>query len=297
MHIGFIGAGNMGAAMIRRLVDAGHAVTVYARSERSRANVKNLKLRFATSPQNLAADAAVVFTNVTATADVEEVVLGPNGVINRATPGTTVIDMSTISPAASKQIAAALLAKGVELLDAPVSGGVGGAVAGTLTICVGGKREVYERARPLLETLGQKIFYMGANGAGLVAKLANQIAQLACIQGAAEALLFADRHGVDMGAAREAILSGFGASKMLDVLGKKMVERDFNAGIVAALHHKDLGIALDVARQAAIPLPATAQIKRQLDALMEHGWGDQDTSNLLRVLEQNAGAKRGKLDR
>ena len=140
--------------------------------------------------------------------------------------------------------------------------------------------------QPLLAKLGTTIFYMGSNGAGLVTKLANQIAQLANIQGAAEALLFAGRNGVDIGLVRQAILSGFGSSKMLDVLGKKMVERDFTAGIVAALHHKDLNMALELARQARIPLPATAQIVQQLNTLMKNGWGEHDTSSLLRVLEQ-----------
>lgn len=297
MRIGFIGAGNMGAAMIRRLVEAGYPVAVYARSDRSRAKVKDLEVSFATSPAKLAANCDLVFTNVTATADVEEVVLGPQGVINGGQPGMTLIDMSTISPPASRKIAAALDAKGIAMLDAPVSGGVGGATTGTLTICVGGKRDVFERMRPLLENLGKTIFYMGSNGAGLVTKLANQIAQLANIQGAAEALLFAGRNGVDMGTVREAILSGFGASKMLDVLGKKMVERDFKAGIVAALHHKDLNMALELAQQSGISLPATAQIVQQLNVLMENGWGEQDSSSLLRVLEQKAGTKGEKFDR
>lgn len=291
MRIGFIGAGNMGSAMIRRLVGAGYRVSVYARSDRSRGRVGDLKISFATTPEKLASDSDVVFTNVTGTSDVQEVVLGPNGAVNGARSGTTLIDMSTISPPASRQIAEALGAKGIEMLDAPVSGGVSGAGAGTLTICVGGKRDVFERMRPLLETLGKTIFYMGSNGAGLVTKLANQIAQLANLQGAAEALWFAQRLGVDMGAAREAILSGFGASRMLDVLGKKMVERDFAPGIVAALHHKDLAMALELARQSGVPLPATAQVMQQLKALMENGWGDQDSSSLLRVLERAAGVR------
>jgi 2-hydroxy-3-oxopropionate reductase len=177
-------------------------------------------------------------------------------------------------------------------LDAPVSGGVAGARAATLSIFVGGERAVFERMQPLLALLGKTIFHMGANGAGLVTKLANQIAQLACIQGAAEALHFAGHYGVDPARVREALLAGYGASRMLDVLGRKMVERDFAAGIVAALHHKDLGIALALAHEAGLPLPASAQVLQQLDALMGHGWGDQDTSSLLRVLEEAAGDAR-----
>lgn len=289
MHIGFIGIGNMGGAMVRHLLDGDHTVSGYARGERSRARARALGVELADSPARVAAGAEVVFTNVTGTADVEQVVLGSGGVIDGARPGTVLIDMSTISPVASRRIAEALRARGAEMLDAPVSGGVAGARAATLSIFVGGSRAVFERMHPLLATLGQTIFHMGANGAGLVTKLANQIAQLACIQGAAEALHFAGRHGVDPARVREALLAGYGASRMLDVLGKKMVERDFAAGIVAALHHKDLGIALALAHDTGMPLPASAQVLQQLDALMGHGWGNQDTSSLLRVLEEAAG--------
>lgn len=289
MRIGFIGIGNMGSAMVRNLLDGGHAVSGYARGERSRVRARDLGIGLADSPAKVAAEAEVVFTNVTGSADVEQVVLGTAGMIDGARPGTVLIDMSTISPVVSRRIAGTLRTRGVEMLDAPVSGGVAGAQAATLSIFVGGGRAAFERVQPLLALLGQSIFHMGDNGAGLVTKLANQIAQLACIQGAAEALHFAGRHGVDPARVREALLAGYGASRMLDVLGRKMVERDFAAGIVAALHHKDLGIALALAHEAGLPLPVSAQVLQQLDALMGQGWGDQDTSSLLRVLEEAAG--------
>jgi 2-hydroxy-3-oxopropionate reductase len=176
--------------------------------------------------------------------------------------------------------------RGISMLDAPVSGGVPAAKAASLTIFVGGEQAVFERARPLLACLGKAIFHMGASGTGQVTKLANQIALLACLQGAAEALLFAREQGADPARVREALLTGYGASRMLDVLGKKMVERDFSASIVAALHHKDIGVILDIAQQAGLPLPVTAQVKQQLDALMDSGYGAQDSSSLLLVLEQ-----------
>jgi hypothetical protein len=175
------------------------------------------------------------------------------------------------------------------MLDAPVSGGVAGAEAATLTIFVGGERAPFERLRQLLERLGRTILHMGGHGAGQVTKLAKQIAQLANLQGAAEALFFAAAQGVDAARVREALLTGFGASRMLDLLGRKMVARDFAAGIVAALHHKDLGVALALAHEAGLPLPVTAQVAQQLNALMGNGWGGLDTSALLRVLEQAAG--------
>jgi 3-hydroxyisobutyrate dehydrogenase-like beta-hydroxyacid dehydrogenase len=161
-----------------------------------------------------------------------------------------------------------------------------GAKAASLTFFVGGEKTHFERVKPLLECMGKTIFHMGPLGTGQVTKLANQIAQLACLEGAAEALLFAREQGAEPGKVREALLTGFGASRMLDLLGKKMVERDFTAGIVAALHHKDIGVAVGIARAAGIPMPVTAQVMQQLDALMAAGLGEQDTSSLLLVLER-----------
>lgn len=289
MRIGFIGLGNMGSGMCRNLIEAGYTVSACARSERSRQRAGELGTSVADTPAALAAGSDVVITMVTATADVESVVLGGDGVIQGAHPGLVLIDMSTISPEATRRIAKALAARDIGMLDVPVSGGVPAAVAGTLTLFVGGKTELLARMRPLLDTMGEALFHMGPAGTGQATKLANQICQLANLQGAAEALLFAADQGVDMGRAREAILAGLGASKMLDTLGKKMVERDFDAGIVAALHHKDLGVAVDLAHQTGLALPVTAQVTQQLTALMGNGWAHLDTSALLMVLEQTSG--------
>jgi len=177
------------------------------------------------------------------------------------------------------------------MLDAPVSGGVAAAKSASLTFFVGGEKTVFERVRPLLETMGKTIFHMGPPGTGQVTKLANQIAQLASLQGAAEALLFAREQGADPAKVREAVMTGMGASRMLDELGKKMVERDFTAGIVAALHHKDIGVALELAHETDLPLPVTEQVMQQLNVLMDSGFGEQDTSSLLLVLEQMRGSK------
>jgi 2-hydroxy-3-oxopropionate reductase len=291
MRLGFIGLGNMGSEMARHLLAAGHTISTYARGERSRAHVSRLGLSLLASPAEVARASEVVFTMVTAGSDVESVALGPDGIIHGAASGLIHVDMSTISPAIARNIAKRLSERGIAMLDAPVSGGVVGAKTASLTFFVGGEKAVFERARPLLECMGKTISHMGPSGTGQVTKLANQIAQLACLQGAAEALLFAREQGADAAKVRAAVMTGLGASRMLDVLGKKMVERDFAAGIVAALHHKDIGVALELAHDAGLPLPVTAQVMQQLNALMGSGFGEQDTSSLLLVLEQMMGRR------
>ncbi|MEK7246293.1 MAG: NAD(P)-dependent oxidoreductase [Pseudomonadota bacterium] len=281
----------MGSEMARHLLAAGHTLVTYARGERSHAHASRLGLSLAASPAEVAQASEVVFTMVTAGSDVESVALGSDGIVHGAQSGLIHVDMSTISPAITREVGRRLSERGIAMLDAPVSGGVAGAKAASLTFFVGGEKTIFERTRPLLECMGKTIFHMGPLGTGQVTKLANQIALLANLQGAAEALLFAREQGADAGKVREAVMSGFGASRMLDVLGKKMVERDFTAGIVAALHHKDLGVALDLAHDNGLPLPVTAQVMQQLNALMGSGFGEQDTSSLLLVLEQMRGQK------
>ncbi|MCR4331816.1 MAG: NAD(P)-dependent oxidoreductase [Sulfuricaulis sp.] len=289
MRLGFIGLGNMGSELTRHLLAAGHAIGTYARGERSRAHARRLGLSLLASPTEVARASEVVFTMVTAGSDVESVALGADGIVHGASPGLILVDMSTVSPAIARDVARQLGERGIAMLDAPVSGGVAGAKTASLTFFVGGEKTVFERVKPLLECMGKTIFHMGPPGTGQVTKLANQICQLACLQGAAEALLFAREQGADAARVREAVMTGLGASRMLDVLGKKMVERDFAAGIVAALHHKDIGVALELAHDAGIPLPVTAQVMQQLNALMGSGLGAQDTSSLLLVLEQMMG--------
>jgi 2-hydroxy-3-oxopropionate reductase len=291
MRIGFIGIGNMGSEMARHLLAAGHTLTGYARGARSRERAISLGLGLVGTPSEVAAASEVVFTIVTAGKDVEATALGTDGLVHGAQPGLIHVDMSTISPAITRRVAEQLHAHGIDMLDAPVSGGVAAAKTASLTFFVGGEAVILERVRPLLELMGKAIFLMGPSGTGQVTKLANQICQLANLQGTAEALLFAHAQGADAGKVREAVMSGYGGSRMLDVLGKKMVERDFAAGIVAALHHKDIGVALDIAHEAGLALPATAQVMQQLNALMGSGFGEQDTSSLLLVLEQMSGRK------
>lgn len=287
--IGFVGLGNMGRAMVDHLMAGGHALRVHARRAEA---MQPFVARGATacgSPAEAARGAAVVFTNVTATADVEQVLFGPGGVVEGATPGTIVIDHGTISAAATRGFAARLAEQGIDMLDCPVSGGVKAAQAGTLSIMVGGKAEVLERARPLLQLLGKTITHCGGHGDGQVVKACNQIVQVVNIQGIAEAMLFARASGVDPQTMLAAISAGFAGSKMLDLMGPKMAGRDFAAGIEARLHHKDYGLIVDMAREAHLAMPAVALVAQQLNALMSNGWGTQDTSALLKVLEATNG--------
>ena len=287
--IGFVGLGNMGRAMVDHLMAGGHTLRVHARRAEA---MQPFVARGATacgSPAEAARGAAVVFTNVTATADVEQVLFGPGGVVERATPGTIVIDHGTISAAATRGFAARLAEQGIDMLDCPVSGGVKAAQAGTLSIMVGGKAEVLERARPLLQLLGKTITHCGGHGDGQVVKACNQIVQVVNIQGIAEAMLFARANGVDPQTMLAAISAGFAGSKMLDLMGPKMAGRDFAAGIEARLHHKDYGLIVDMARETHLAMPAVALVAQQLNALMSNGWGTQDTSALLKVLEATNG--------
>jgi len=221
MHIGFIGIGNMGSEMARHLLAAGHTLAAYARGAGSRDRATRLGLALADTPAEVAAASDVVFTIVTAGKDVEAVALGPEGLIHGARPGLIHVDMSTISPAITRNVAEQLRTRDIAMLDAPVSGGVAAAKTASLTFFVGGEAAVFERVRPLLELLGKAIFHMGPSGTGQVTKLANQICQLANLQGTAEALLFANSQGADVGKVREAVMTGYGTSRMLDVLGKK----------------------------------------------------------------------------
>jgi 2-hydroxy-3-oxopropionate reductase len=227
----------------------------------------------------------VVFTVITSSADVEGVALGKDGLSEGMAPGSVLIDCSTIAPESARHIAACLAEKGIDMLDAPVSGGVQGAIDATLAIMIGGEADVLERVRPLLDCLGKRIVHVGPNGAGQVAKACNQMIMVAAIEAAAEAMRLATASGVDAARVRQALAGGSAASRVLDVMGERMVRRDFSAGIEARLHHKDFGLVLEAARRSGVPVPLAAAVSQQLNALMAQGWGRDDTSSLLRVLE------------
>lgn len=289
MKLGFIGLGAMGQPMARHLIKGGHALSVYARRAEAMAPLVEAGARACATPAELARDAEVVFTMVTSNADVEQVVLGPQGVIETAAPGSVVIDMSTIAPGVARGIAQRLAERGVEMLDAPVSGGTAGAIEARLAIMVGGKTEVLERVRPLLELLGKTIVHAGGNGAGQVTKACNQMILVSVIEAIAEAMLLAQASGADPGKVRDALLGGSAGSRALEQFGARMVERNFAPGVEARLHHKDFGLAVGDAVKLGAPLPVAGAVWQQLNALMGSGYAHDDTSSLLRVLEAACG--------
>ena len=284
--VGFIGLGVMGRPMALHLLKAGHSLAVFARRPEAAAFVTAAGATLASSPSELAARSDVVMTNVTATADVEEVLLGANGVVHGARPGTIVIDFSTISPQATRQIAVALAERKIAMLDAPVSGGPVGAETATLVIMVGGDVEVLARAKPLLDCLGRQIVHMGPSGSGQIAKACNQLALLVNAEGTAEALALGARYGLDPAKVREALMGGIAASRVLDVFGDRMAKRDFKPGMAARLYDKDLGFVLELAREAGLDLPAASIVRARLDRLVAEGRSTQDLAALIELVER-----------
>lgn len=282
MKLGFIGLGAMGRPMALHLQRAGHELAVWARRPES---IGDLSVSICATPAELGRCCEVVFTVITSSADVEGVALGKDGLIAGMAPGSVLVDCSTIAPDAARHIAEKFGEKGIHFLDAPVSGGEQGAIDATLAIMAGGDAAVLDRVRPLLDCLGKRIVHIGPNGAGQVAKACNQMIMVAAIEAAAEAMRLAAAAGVDCAKVRQALSGGSAASRVLDVMGERMVRRDFSAGIEARLHHKDFGLVLEAARQSGVPVPLAAAVAQQLNALMAQGWGRDDTSSLLRVLE------------
>jgi 2-hydroxy-3-oxopropionate reductase len=287
MHVGFIGLGAMGTPMAHNVLQCGHTLQVWARRPEATQALVQAGATAATSPAELASRCDAICLMVTNTADVESVLFGEQGIVHGARRGTIVIDMSTISPNATRVMATQLATRNIDMLDAPVSGGISGAEAATLSIMVGGKAEVLQKARPLLECMGKTIVHIGDNGAGQVAKACNQLALCVTQQGVAEALLFAEKNGVDGNKVRAALLGGFASSKILDMQGDKMLKRDFTPRVDARLHHKDMGIVLQMAHERGLALPAAAITLQVFNALMnaENG-GHVDSAALITVLEK-----------
>lgn len=290
MRLGFIGLGVMGRPMALNLMRAGHDMAVFARRPESAQPLVAAGAIACASAADVARRTEVIFTMVTSSEDVAALALGRQGVVEGAAPGTVVVDMSTIAPSVARHIAAELAARGLHMLDAPVSGGEQGAINATLAIMVGGDSAVLARVRPLLEILGRTIVHIGLSGAGQVAKACNQLIMVTAIEAAAEALALAARSGVDPARVREALAGGSAGSRALDLFGAKMVTREFKTLVEARLHHKDFGLILGEAVQLGTPLPIAAQVWQQLNALMACGWDREDTSSLLRVLERESGA-------
>jgi 2-hydroxy-3-oxopropionate reductase len=289
--LGFIGIGAMGRPMAHNLLKAGYLVTVYARRADAAAELLDAGALLAASPAAVARASEIVITMVTTAADCEEVTLGAEGVIEGAAAGSVVVDMATISPLAARRIAALLEARGIEHLDAPVSGGPSGARDGTLAIMAGGKPQVFERVKPLFACMGRTILHMGDHGAGQVTKACNQLSLTVTLQGVAEAMHLAARCGVDPAKVREAMLGGFAASRVLELFGKRMVERDFENGVDARFYHKDLNIVLGLTHELGLPAPAAAVTLQQINALVGSGGARSDFSRMIEVLERASAGK------
>lgn len=290
-RIGFIGLGIMGKPMAHNLLKAGYSLTVYNRSDGPVEELVAAGATAAASPQAVAANADVIITIVTDTPDVQQVLLGENSVIHTITQDAVVIDMSTISPTATREIASMIQEKGASMLDAPVSGGEGGAIASTLSIMVGGEEAVFNRCLPIFETLGKNIVHIGQSGAGQLTKLCNQIAVAVTNLAMSEALIFGAKAGLDLKKMQHAIQGGAAGSWQLSNLAPRVLERDFAPGFMVKLQQKDLRLVLQEADRLKLSLPATSLVHHLFHALESQGAGDEGTQALVRVLEQLAGVE------
>jgi 2-hydroxy-3-oxopropionate reductase len=285
MRIGFIGLGAMGAPMAHNLLKHGHDLVVFARRPEAMAELLANGARPASSPAEAAAQSDVTITMVFDTASVEDVLLGPRGVVHAAPAGSIVVDHSTIVPDGARRIASALEDRRIAMLDAPVSGGAMAAAAGTLSIMVGGDEAALERVRPALNCYGKTIAYIGPSGAGQVAKACNQVCTIVNMLGAAEAMLLAERAGVDPARVKDVLLTGFGSSRMLELQAPKMIARAFDGNVESRLHHKDIQIVLDLAKTLGIELPGSRAAADVLAELQARGGARRDSAAMFEILD------------
>lgn len=289
MRVGVIGLGIMGAPMARNLLKAGHAVVVYGRTPGRVQPLVDAGAAGVPTPAALAADVDAVVTCLPDAPDVEQVLLGPDGVLAGARPGLLAIDMSTIAPAAARAVGERAARAGVDFLDAPVSGGEAGAIAGTLSIMVGGAAAAVDRARPIFQALGKRVTHMGPTGQGQMTKLVNQIVGATTLAAVAEGLTLAARAGLDPAAVVQAVGSGAATSWQLTNLGPRMQRRDFAPGFMVRLQQKDLRLALAAAAGLGVPLPTTALVHQLFGAVEAQGHADAGTQALVLALEALAG--------
>ncbi len=289
MRIGFIGLGTMGAPMARRLLEAGHDVTVHNRTRQREEALETLGAHRATTPRECARDRELVIIMVSDTPDVQAVVLGEEGAVEGMEAGSVLVDMSTISPATTRLIAAALEDHGVAMLDAPVSGGSEGAARGTLSIMVGGDKAVLERVRSVLDALGTTVTHVGPVGSGQVTKAINQVIIAGTYAAIAEGLALGLAAGIDIEAAHAAVSGGAAGSWGLTNRGPNMIHNHYPLGFRTRLHRKDLGIALASARDLGVAIPLAAYVEQLETSLVKRGYGDEDVSNIARIVRQQAG--------
>lgn len=289
MKIGFLGLGIMGRPMALNLLKGGHEVTVWARRAESMQPLLSAGAQGAENPAEVARRVEAVISMVADAPDVREVMLGAQGVVHGADAGLVAVDMSTIAPAAARQIGEELAAAGVAFIDAPVSGGEVGAIAGTLSIMAGGSAEAFAKALPAFECMGKNIVHVGASGAGQVTKAANQIVTGMGVLAVAEAMAFASKNGVDGAKVREALLGGFAYSRILENHGQRMLERNFKPGFKSWMHEKDLNIVMQTAHELGLCLPGSAATAQMFNAMVGSGLGEEDSIAVLKLLERLSG--------
>lgn len=292
-QLGFIGLGIMGRGMVRNLLKNGFKVKVWNRTAARMEELAADGAETTQSPADLAAQCNQIFICVSDTPDVEAVILGPNGVLEGAKPGALVVDMSTISPQATKEIAEKLAAKGIQMLDAPVSGGSEGAAKGTLTIMVGGSADDVARAMPAFEAMGKKITHMGPTGAGQMTKLVNQVLVVGNALAMSEALLLAQAGGLDLAKAVEALGAGAAGSWMWSNRGPQIIKRDWRPGFTIDLQQKDVKLCLQAGDQLGVPMMATSMIFNLYRTLQAEGLGSEGNHALIKALERLAGFEVG----
>jgi 2-hydroxy-3-oxopropionate reductase len=288
MKTGFIGLGIMGKPMSKNLLKAGYRLVVFDSNAAPMKELAAAGAETAASPKEVAERCDIVVTMLPNSPNVRAVVSGPRGLIEGAGPGKTVIDMSSIAPLASREIASLLAERGVEMLDAPVSGGEPKAVDGTLSVMVGGKKEVFERCYPVMKAMAGSVVRVGDAGAGNVAKLANQIVVALNIAAMSEALVFAAKSGVQPDLVFQAIRGGLAGSTVLDAKAPLVMDRKFSPGFRVNLHIKDLGNVLETSREIGVPLPLTAAVMEMMQALKVDGLGEADHCSLVRHYEKMA---------
>ena len=285
-RVGFIGLGIMGRPMAMNLLAAGYPLTVHSRSPGPVDEVVSRGATRASGAAEVATASDVTITMLPDTSDVEVVLTGAGGVLDGVAAGALVIDMSSIDPAPTRAMAEVFAKRDVAMVDAPVSGGERGAIDGTLSIMIGGEPDAVARAMPIFQVLGKTIVHVGPSGAGQVTKACNQLVVAATIEAVAEALLLAERSGVDPGKVREALLGGFAGSKILEVHGQRMLDRAFDPGFRIRLHRKDARIVEDAARTTGTPIPSFAVVAAQLQRALDDGDGELDHSGLYVELER-----------
>jgi 2-hydroxy-3-oxopropionate reductase len=284
MNLGFIGLGVMGAPMCGHLLAGGHTVYVHTRSQVPQA-LLDAGARPCASAAAVASNADVIFMMVPDTSDVEAVLFGNFGVAQGLSANKTIVDLSSISPLATREFARRINDLGCDYVDAPVSGGEVGAKQASLTIMVGGTKAGFERVLPLLKLMGNNITLIGGNGDGQIAKVANQMIVALTIAAVSEALVLASKAGADAGRVRDALMGGFAASRILEVHGERMIKRTFAPGFRIELHQKDLNLALEGAKALGVALPGTASAAQLMQTCAAHGWGRLDHSALVRAIE------------